>query len=247
MCVRTATWRRPCHPCGRRAAWTCPSREELLSWDSSGASASLTAVEQDGRLPVRELAYEPVPGVVAYAVDAPPAIIVRTAMQGAFGVVPDIVLSGVNLGVNTGHAVVHSGTVGATLTASNDDRSAMAVSLELRDEAHWETAHHVAVVVLRWLVEQPPPLILNVNVPNRPLDRLEGVRPARLAPFGAVQTNITEIGKGYVRVEYADVDATPASDTGVAMLKSGYASVTALAGVCERTDVDITSLALVPS
>src|SRR5688572_27046081 len=87
------------------------------SWDSSGASASLTAVEEGGRLLFHE---EQVDGadVDAYGVEAAPAFIVRAAMSGVFGAAPDLVLSGVNRGSNTGHVVLHSGTVGAVLTGA---------------------------------------------------------------------------------------------------------------------------------
>jgi 5'-nucleotidase len=209
------------------------------SWDSSGASASLTAVEEEGRLPVRRTERPELPGIPVFAVDAAPAFIVRAAMQGAFGDPPDVVLSGINLGANTGHAVVHSGTVGAALTAANDGRPAMAVSLVLDDELHWATAEHVAGEALAWLVARgtTEAVVLNVNVPSIPLDELRGLRRAHLAPFGAVQTNVTEVGQGYVRVEFAEIDADPEPGTDVAVLRAGYASVTPLAGVCEHTGV----------
>ena len=52
-----------------------------------------------------------VPAVRVFAADAAPAFIVRAASIGAFGDPPDLVLSGINRGPNTGHAVLHSGTV----------------------------------------------------------------------------------------------------------------------------------------
>ena len=39
------------------------------------------------------------------------------AALGAFGRFPDLVVSGINAGPNTGHSIIHSGTVGAALTA----------------------------------------------------------------------------------------------------------------------------------
>lgn len=45
-------------------------------WDSSGASASLTAVERDGRLVLEERSFRETSDVVAYAVEAAPAFIV---------------------------------------------------------------------------------------------------------------------------------------------------------------------------
>src|SRR5919106_1774673 len=93
------------------------------SWDSSGASASLTAVEEDGRFLVESRTPDGAgeddhSDAEWYAVEAAPAFIVRAGVEGAFGEPPDVVLSGINLGQNTGAAVLHSGTVGAVLTAA---------------------------------------------------------------------------------------------------------------------------------
>ena len=71
--------------------------------------------------------------VQVFAVEAAPAFIVRAAVTGAFGAAPDLVLSGINRGPNTGHAVLHSGTVGAALTASTFGLPAMAVSIDAVD------------------------------------------------------------------------------------------------------------------
>ena len=54
----------------------------------------------------------------AYGLDASPALSVIAGALGAVGPKPDLVLSGINHGVNVGRSVLHSGTVGAALTAS---------------------------------------------------------------------------------------------------------------------------------
>lgn len=99
------------------------------SWDSSGASASLTAVEQDGRVLFERRTLRGLPEVDAFAVEAAPALIVRLATTGAFGEEPELVLSGINHGLNAGRAVLHSGTVGAALTAATHGCRALAISL----------------------------------------------------------------------------------------------------------------------
>jgi 5'-nucleotidase len=86
--------------------------------DSSGMSAALTATQADGRIVVEERSLPGLTGVPAYGVAAAPGFIVLIATRGAFGAAPDVVLSGINRGVNTGYAVLHSGTVGAAMTAS---------------------------------------------------------------------------------------------------------------------------------
>ena len=67
--------------------------------------------------------------VEAYGLDASPALSVIAGALGAVGPKPDLVLSGINHGVNVGRSVLHSGTVGAALTASQLGISALAVSL----------------------------------------------------------------------------------------------------------------------
>ena len=63
--------------------------------DTSGASASLTSVEKDGRFLFKEVAWddEAEPPERIVAVEAAPAFIVRAAFSGGFGTSPDIVLS----------------------------------------------------------------------------------------------------------------------------------------------------------
>ena len=61
--------------------------------------------------------WDELPDLSVHAIDAPPATAVFAACLGAFGDLPDLVASGINPGANTGHLVLHSGTVGATLTA----------------------------------------------------------------------------------------------------------------------------------
>ena len=92
----------------------------------------------------------------AWAVTGPPALCVFFARLGVFGDV-DLVVSGINPGVNIGRAMYHSGTVGAALTARNGGMSAIAVARrsmghgvegqgwdEMMMGQHWETAAEVA-------------------------------------------------------------------------------------------------------
>jgi 5'-nucleotidase len=210
------------------------------SWDSSGAAASLTAVEREGRFVLDRRDVPELPDVEVFAAEAAPAFIVRAGITGAFGARPDIVLSGINRGPNTGHAVLHSGTVGAALTASTFNVPGMAVSLDVRrGEPHWDTATAVARVALRWLLDAGGPLVLNVNAPNCPLAELRGIRSTTLAAFGAVQTTITEQGAGYVKLAYDEIDADLEPGTDAGALADCAASVTSLHAVCEEVDAGL--------
>ena len=212
------------------------------SWDSSGASASLTAALADGRLILDRRSADALPDVEIFAVEAAPAFIVRAASTGAFGSPPDVVLSGINIGPNTGHAALHSGTVGAALTASTTGARAAAFSIGIGDPIHWETAAGVAETLLASIVDGARQLVLNVNVPNVEPHELTGLRAARLATVGAVQAVLTETGEGYVKLDYAAPEGELEPGTDVAVLADGAASVTALRAVCEAGDVDVAGM-----
>lgn len=215
------------------------------SWDSSGASASLTGVERDGRLLFEKRSRDQWTGMDAFAVEAAPALIVWAAVHGAFGDPPDLVVSGINNGANAGHAVLHSGTVGAALTASTFERPAVAFSMAAAKPRHLDTAAGLASSVLAWMQDASRPIVLNVNVPDVPTDQLRGLVPTRLASYGAVQTNITESGAGYVQFEFNEPDADHETGTDTAALAEGYACFTALSAVCEHEGADTTGLELI--
>jgi 5'-nucleotidase len=213
--------------------------------EASGSSASITVHEEDGRVEIEERELPGLDGVEAYAVAAPPALITLIATRGAFGPPPDLVLSGINRGANSGHAILHSGTVGAALTAAANGRSALAASLDVglspAGPPHWESPAGFVrdlVPVLRRLVD---PVVLNLNAPDLPADEIRGLRHAALAAFGAVQTGI-EMGSGFVRMAVADEAARLEPGTDAAWLADGYATVTAITPVFERSEVDLGGL-----
>ena len=124
-----------------------------------------------------------------HAIDAPPATAVFAACLGAFGDLPDLVASGINPGANTGHLVLHSGTVGATLTGAGLRRPGhrgVDASGAPSSEYHWETAARFAAAAVEWVgqARRRRRASLNINVPNLPARRdarraRGGARPAR--------------------------------------------------------------------
>lgn len=210
--------------------------------EASGSSAAITATEEEGRVVVEERSLPGLAGVAAYGVAASPAFIALIATRGAFGPPPDLVLSGINRGANTGHAVLHSGTVGAALTGNAYGCRAMAVSLDIGLEPahppHWDTAADLAGRLLPLLADGAA-VAVNVNVPDTEPQRVKGVRRGTLAAFGMVQTNIAEVGEGYVRIAVSDTGAPLVPGTDAAWLADGYATITPLRFVCEAENVSL--------
>jgi 5'-nucleotidase len=209
--------------------------------ESSGSSAAITATEAEGRILVEQQALPGLPGITAYAVAATPALIALIACRGAFGDPPELVLSGVNRGSNVGYAVIHSGTVGAALTAVTYGCPAIAVSLDVGPAGNaplWTSATGMAAKLLTAALEAPERVAINVNVPNLPIGQIRGLRYGRLASFGAVQTSF-ERGEGFVRMALRDDERELEAGTDAGLLAKGFASVTPLHGVTEASGVHL--------
>ncbi|MBB2941876.1 5'/3'-nucleotidase SurE [Actinoplanes sp. CA-015351] len=229
--------------------------------ESSGSSAAMTAVVHEGKIVSEPRELHGAKHIPAYGVAASPAYIVLLALREAFGPVPDLVVSGINRGANAGAAVVHSGTVGATLTASHAGLRGLAVSLDVLTPAaasassggaaiaaldtiddelhHWASGAAVAVRILPALLHTPPGTVFNLNVPDLHLDGIRGLRQAHLARFGQVQMSIAEAGEGFVRtaVQAAEEELEAGSD--LAALAENFAVVTPIRAPHEDTDIRI--------
>jgi 5'/3'-nucleotidase len=99
--------------------------------EMSGSSAAIGQVHVEEGIDAERVVLPGLDGVPAYAVAGPPGLCVLSARLGGFGDAPDLVVSGINPGANTGRAVLHSGTVGAALTAANFGCRGLAVSIDV--------------------------------------------------------------------------------------------------------------------
>lgn len=196
---------------------------------SSGSSASIVAVEEDGRISIERRQLPGLDGTPAYAVRGGPGLVALIAAHGAFGDPAELVLSGVNHGANVGRAILHSGTVGAALTGGLNGAWGAAISLDVGmnpAEFHWDAAAAAAMDVLPFLFDRPRGTVVNLNVPNAATHR--GVVEASLAPFGIVQTTLSERGAGHVRLAVEDLPHTPEPGSDAAYLAEGWITLTGL-------------------
>jgi 5'-nucleotidase len=173
-------------------AWAGDEHEIVVmapSSNYSGAGAAVGSVTDGTAIPYQRAHVEGAEDVEAYGLDASPALSVIAGALGAVGPRPDLVVSGINHGVNVGRSVLHSGTVGAALTASQLGISALAVSLRVGDPPDpWESAANLGVALLPLLTAAPPRTVLNLNVPHLPLDQIRGVRWARVSGAGLIKS-----------------------------------------------------------
>ncbi len=107
--------------------------------------------------------------IPGYSVNGTPVDCVKLALEELCPWKPDLVLSGINGGLNAGINVCHSGTVGAALAAAAFEIRSFAISLEYSEE-HMDFAEAAKVT---WpLIEEfskadlPPRCVVNINVPT---------------------------------------------------------------------------------
>lgn len=206
---------------------------------SSGASAGLIATTREGRTLVERRQLPDLPGIEAYALEAQPGYIVRAALRGWLDPVPELVLSGINHGANVGRAILHSGTVGAALTAGVNGVRALAVSLDVgwqpTQPPYWDTAGHLLPSILELLTGAPPGTVFTLNVPDRPVESLGELRHAALAEFGTVQIRVDRVPGGQLQLVQAESDRPPAAGSDSALLAAGHPTLTALESVSEAS------------
>ena len=141
--------------------------------DRSGASNSLTLDR-----PLR--AYRAKNGF--YYVNGTPTDCVHLAITGLLEAEPDMVISGINAGANMGDDVLYSGTVAAAMEGRFLGLPAIAVSLTSFEPRHFETAARAVADIVTRLQTEPlkKDSILNINVPNLPEGKIQGIRATRL-------------------------------------------------------------------
>ena len=211
--------------------------------ERSGTSAAMSGLAAGGRLLVANRALDGLQDVHTVAVQASPAMIVFVGTHGAFGPPPDIVLAGINRGPNIGRAILHSGTVGAALTAASAGLPALAVSLASDRAEHWDTATEATTRALEWFLPRAEvPVVVNVNAPDRPADQLRGLHAARLASYGVARAIIGEPGEGFIPIRFSELNAQPGADTDLALIRAGWATVTVLEGLSESSALDLSTL-----
>ncbi len=129
-----------------------------------------------------------------YSVEGSPADCVHLALGGLLKDEPDMVVSGINDGPNLGDDVLYSGTVAAAVEGRNLGQPAIAVSMASFQPQHFETAAKVVTSLIEHMNKVPLPIdtILNVNVPDVPMDQLKGMRATRLGKRHAAQNATLE-------------------------------------------------------
>ena len=143
----------------------------------SGVGHSITFIQ-----PLRLHLYKEEDGIQYWRTNGTPVDCVKLGQKVIFKDRPiDLVLSGINHGSNSSVSVIYSGTMGAAIEASFENKAIGLSLLDYSKDADFTAAIHygkkiVAEVLKRGL---PPFTSLNVNIPKGSIDDIKGIRIAR--------------------------------------------------------------------
>ena len=130
-------------------------------------------------------------------VNGTPADCVHIALTGLLGYRPDLVISGINNGANMGDDTLYSGTVGAAMEGYLFGIPAIAVSQIDKGWAHLDAAANTVSRMVQQMIQQnligTRPWLLNVNIPNLPLDQIKPPKVCRLGRRHAAEPVITQV------------------------------------------------------
>ncbi len=173
-----------------------------------------------------------VPGVEAYSVGGTPADSAILALGKLLKSKVDLVISGINQGLNLGDDVLISGTVGAALQGYLHGFTSLAVSTARENSRHLKAAARFAALLAKRVASNSPPdnLFLNLNLPNLPPARIGSVQITRLADESHINTVEEEEGDQGKRYRLVRQKLTPVADekSDIWAIEQGNISITPL-------------------
>lgn len=165
-----------------------PEHECLVAAPASERSASSHSISLGQKLVIEEMA----PG--RYAIHGTPADCVKLALSEIKYFKPDLLISGINPGPNTGVSVYYSGTISAAREALINQLSGIAVSIRSKTPSDYSFAASFCHVLIEGYASKvfPQNVILNVNLPDLPESKIRGIKIARQAPSRFVEEFIVD-------------------------------------------------------
>src|SRR5574343_269835 len=168
-----------------------------------------------------------------YFVNGTPTDCVHLAVTGMLDKLPDIIVSGINLGANMGDDTIYSGTVAAATEGYLLGIPSIAISMTSFEGNNFASAGRVARELVERFIRNPirEPVLLNVNVPDIPYAELKGMEGTRLGRRHKAEPVVKMISPRketvyWVGAAGAAADAGPGTDFNA--IERGFVSITPL-------------------
>lgn len=169
-----------------------------------------------------------------YSVEGTPTDCVHLALTGFLEPGIDMVVSGINHGANLGDDILYSGTVAAAMEGRHLGFSSIAISMVGEGTIHhYDTGAKIARQLVMKLRDNVLPLqtILNVNVPDVPIEQIKGLEVTRLGTRHSAEPTIKDHDpRGrpiyWIGPPGSEADAGPGTD--FFAINRGFVSITPL-------------------
>lgn len=175
-----------------------------------------------------------------YAIDGTPTDCILLAVHQILKEPPDLVVSGINRGANLGDDVHYSGTVSAAMEGTLLGLPSIAVSLASFGDKklYFNTAAHFAETIIKKVLRKalPKGVLLNVNVPNLPVEDVKGINVCQLGKRnygGVIIEKVDPRGRNYYWIGGDQEAFFETKDTDCAAIQQQQVSVTPV-----RTDLN---------
>ena len=188
-----------------------------------------------------------------WAVDGSPADCVKLGVFEFCPEWPDLVVSGINGGLNAGINVIYSGTVAAAIEGSFFGITSIAVSLEFDEHAEYGKAARLARRIIEGILARRSgeTLLYNLNIPTAALRDGATVRvvPMNVARYAEDYEKRTDPrGRDYFWARYTAPPPTAGEETDLSALAKGFVTLTPLdynltkrSALAEMQDWDLTT------
>ncbi len=175
------------------------------------------------------------------AVSGTPADCVKIAVRSLLKKKPDLVISGINLGPNTGFSVLYSGTVSGATEGAILGIPAIAVSLGTFEKPDFSVAASFAAKMAKLVRKNglPKGTSLNVNVPAVKSSAIKGVKITKQGKTPIIEKfdkRIDPRRRTYYWLTGEVMNIKGGKDTDITALKKGYITITPLH--CDMTNHD---------
>lgn len=170
-------------------------------------------------------------GARTYAVNGTPVDCVNLALLKVMPSPPDLLVSGINKGVNLGDDVLYSGTVSAAMEGTILGVPSMAVSQEGKEHFYFSAGALYAMRIARLILKEglPDETLVNLNIPNRAFESITGVRVTCLSRRrfdNPITEKVDPHGRTYYWIAGTRVSWSRSKDADHEALEQGAVSLT---------------------
>jgi 5'-nucleotidase len=171
-----------------------------------------------------------------YSINGTPTDSIAIGINKILSEKPVLVVSGINKGANLGDDITYSGTVSAAMESTLMGIPSFAISLAIEKQTgnkplYFETASKFALEIGRQILNNSLPFdtLLNVNVPNLPIDKIKGVKITKQGKRiyeNAVHDTFDPNGNRYYWIGGGEPSWDNRNDTDIQAIQTGYISIT---------------------